>query len=193
MSGKATIKHFKTMLAEAQLPEKVVQICLRGDLAADFEQLENDLSDAQKVAEQVNSLSGGETAAQIAEQMEALRIEMQEHTYPFRCRALPKRAFRALVADHPPRSVAGTGDEVKVHDDDRGFGVNVTTFFDALIRACVVDPELDAADWKLLLDEKLTDNQFDTLAVTCWYVNRSDVDIPFSYAASKITRSSAAA
>lgn len=191
MSGKSTLKNFKTLLADARLPEKTVQICLRGDLAADFEQAEKDLSDAEN--QRVDSLDGGADVAAIAERIEGLRRQMLEHTYPFRVRALPQREFRAMRADHPPRQVPGGDGEPAVHEDDSGFGVNMITFFDALIRKCVVDPELGDDEWDVLLGEKLTSNQYDTLALAAWFVNVRDVDIPFSYAASKINRSSAAA
>lgn len=188
MSGKSTLKNFKTMLAEAKLPEKTIQVCLRGDLAGEFEQLKQLLSDAQN--DRADALDAGADVAELAGQLEALRQEMLTHTYPFKVRALPQREFRALRTEHPPRMVDAAGD-VKVHDDDSGFGVNMVTFFDTLVRRCVVDPVLDDAEWDDLLGEKLTSSQYDALALAAWFVNVRDVDIPFSYAASKIIRSSA--
>lgn len=182
MSGKSTMKNFKEMLGQAQRPERSVEICLRGDLVAEFEQVERELKALQRQV--TDSLDGG-GAGDLIERLEALRGEMKEHSYPFRFRALPRPEFRALVRAHGPRKDPETGE---VMEADRYIGVNTETFFDELIRRGVVDPEMDDADWKLLLDEKITDKQFDELADAAWAVNRNDVDIPFSHVASLMKR-----
>ncbi|KPC64591.1 hypothetical protein, partial [Streptomyces chattanoogensis] len=96
-------------------------------------------------------------------------------------------------------------------EQDKYLGVNVTTFFDALIRASAVG--LDDDDWRVLLGDseaerarltaegredeieegKLTDRQYDRLADAAWGLNREDLDIPFSPDASRILRVSAPA
>jgi hypothetical protein len=179
VSGNGTMRSFKAMLAEAKLPERTVQICLRGDLVADHEAAERELEQAQR--NPANSLAGS-GAAEIAERIEALELEMREHTYDFRLRALPRHTFRALQVGHPPRD----GEK-----QDAGFGVNAETFFPALIRATVVDPELDDAEWTDLLDTRLTDYQFQELALGAWMLNAREVDIPFSRAASRLKRATA--
>jgi hypothetical protein len=63
------------------------------------------------------------------------------------------------------------------------------TLFPALVRASTVDPQLDDAEWAELLDEKLTDRQFSDLTDAAWFLNRGEVDIPFSRAASQANRS----
>ena len=176
---------FKTMLAEAKLPERTVPICLRGDLVADFEAAERELQAAQSGPD-TSSLEGS-AALVVVERMEALQTQMREHTYLFRVRALPRPKFKQLVADHGPRKDPETGD---VDERDKYVGVNVDEFFPLLIRACVVDPVLDEDTWAELLDEKLTDKQFDALQNAAWFINRNDVDVPFSLAASRIRRSS---
>lgn len=190
MSGNATLKNFKAMMAEAKLPEATVEICLRGDLVADFEELDRQLTEAEETREKSNSLDGGSVSAEIAEKMEVLRIDMREYTYPFRVRALPKREFRALVNEHPPRSTKNDGGETEINQVDALFNVNVDSFFDAMVKRSIVDPELTPSEYSDLVDEKLTDNQFESLALRCWRLNKNDVDIPFSSAASKISRNS---
>ena len=176
MSGKGTMRNFKAMLAEAKLPERTVQICLRGDLVADHEAAERELEQAQRST--ATSLAGNGAAA-IAARIEALEAEMLEHTYDFRLRAMTRHAFRDLQVLHPPR------DGVKL---DTAYGVDTDAFFPALIRATVVDPELDEDGWVDLLDARLTGYQFNDLAVTAWQLNAREVDIPFSRAASKARR-----
>jgi hypothetical protein len=66
MSGKSTMKNFKDLLGQAQLPEKTVEICLRGDLVAEFEETERALEQAEEDREKANSLDGGSTVAELA-------------------------------------------------------------------------------------------------------------------------------
>jgi uncharacterized NAD(P)/FAD-binding protein YdhS len=191
MSGKSTAKSFADILGTAKLPERSVEVCLRGDLQADLEVLERQLEEATEQQDAVNSLDAGAEIAEISEKIQDLRTEMKDHTYPFRVRALSRRAYRALVAAHPPRKVTDAEGNEKVDDTD-SLGFNVETFFDALLRLALVDPEVDDATWSSLMD-RLTDRQFEELAGAAWLLNRQEVDIPFSRAASRNSRSSAPA
>lgn len=168
---------FKTLLAAAKLPERTVPVCLRADLAAEHERLDRELQ--ALLRNPPNSL-GGDGRGELKDRIRALEDEMAAAVYEFRLRALPSADFRALVRDHPPRKDDDTG-EVDSRDVD--FGWNVETFFPALGRACIVDPELDDETWTAL-EEKLTDRQFDDLVKAAWRLNRGDVDVPFSRAAS---------
>jgi hypothetical protein len=180
MSGKGTLKSFKAMLAEAKLPEHVEPTCLRGDLKAEHERLEAELELLEKKA--VDSLAGnggGELAAQI----EALEEQMRENTYPVRLRALSRPAFRAFLADFPPRLDA----EGKVTGLDANFGFNTDDGFEHLLRLSIVDPELTDDEYADFIP-KLTDSQFETLVLAALRLNRGDVDVPFSRAASRLNR-----
>jgi hypothetical protein len=96
-----------------------------------------------------------------------------------------------LVAAHPPRK----GEDGNVLPNDLGEDVDMSTFPEALIRASVFDPALDAAQWDLLINgipatpddpEKpalLSDAQFELLFNTALAASRRHVDIPFSSAA----------
>jgi len=175
------MKNFKSMLAEAKLPERTVAICLRGDLAADHAAAERELEAAQK--RPADSLEGNGVGA-IVEHIEALEAQMREHTYDFRLRALPKPEFRALVAAYPPRR----GEDGEIVDQDRYIMANFDELLPALVRACTVDPSPEEIDWDDL-DSKLTDRQQGDLADAAWFVNRGEVDVPFSRAASLAKRS----
>lgn len=177
------ISDFKARLKAAKLPERTVPICLRGDLAAQFDELERQLAESLRTP--AASLAG-DGSGEIAERMEELRRQMLDDTTPFRLRAMPKPRWRQFVGEHPPRK----GDDGEVDERDRIIGVNVDSFYTALIRASVVDPDLDDEDWDALLgdDGVLTSRQFDDLADAAWGLNRREVDIPFSPAASRMTR-----
>lgn len=173
---------FAALLASAKLPERTVDICLRADLVADFEALDRQLA---VLAEKPNPKMGDDGRFALRQQIEALEAEMKAATYPFRLRALSKPAWHALVAKHPPRR----DDQGNIDERDRNLRVNVETFFDAIARACVVDPLLSDDDWELML-ASLTDRQFDLLASVAWGLNREDVDIPFSRGVSLMNRTS---
>lgn len=182
VSGKATMKNFKAMMAEAKLPERTVDLCLRGDLVADFQALEAEL-DAARIAAG-DSLDSG--TGEIVERMEAIQAEMRENTYPVRLRAMRGPDFRALLAQHPARR----NEDGEISPDERSFGFNVDTFFEPLLRACLIDPEIVSKDdWEQFVGG-ITDYQFNELAITCLTLNRGKVDIPFSLAASMMKSSS---
>lgn len=180
------MSNFKQKLKAARLPERSEPVCLRGDLVADFEAAERELKRAQE--SKADSLE--DDSGPIVDRIEALRAEMLEHTEDFRIRALPKPAFRALVAAHPPRRKAtDDGSEGELDPADVQIGVNRETFFEALLRASVVSPQMDDDDW-LALFEVLTDRQFGDLTDAAWFLNRGEIDVPFSRAASLARRSS---
>lgn len=170
---------FDALLDEAALAESIVPICLRGDLVAEHEALDRQL--AQLLEQPVTKL-GGDGRGELQQQIRALEEQMTAATVTFRFRALVRADWHAFVAEHPPRP------------DDEGDarrGINRGTFFEALVRRCLVEPVVSAEQWARL-DQVLTDRQFDQLADAAWAINRRDVDVPFSEAASRLSRSSGA-
>ena len=166
---------FDALIKGARLPEDEVPLCLRGDLVRRYEALERDLQDAQ-TGDEATSIVAGAQAVQIAEEMEALRAEMLEHTHPFAFRALPKAAYRDLLADHRPRD----GD-----NEDQLMGANLATFPAALIAACAIDPPMTEGQVAELY-EVLSDGQAMRLFSCVLGLNRGDVDVPKSVLASEV-------
>lgn len=178
----------KDKIRRATLAEATVSLCLNGALVAEFEQHERELQAAKRNAS--DTLDGNAAVVEIAERMEALRERMTEDTEVFRLRALPRNRWRELVDQHQPRR----GEDGALDKRDAAIGVDVSTMFPALVRASVVSPVLDAEDWSALLGDEstdgvLTDAQFDALSGAAWRLNRSEVDIPFSFTASRILSS----
>lgn len=165
--------------AEAKLPERTVLVCLRLDLVARMEQLDRELVAAKRRGDD-DSLASGSRQRELSEQLEALTAEMNDKSVRFTLRALGRRPYRKLRDKHPPR---------EDNDADRIAGFNQDTFHEALLRASVVDPDLDDAQWRRFLDEMITQGQYETLYLTAMSLNHRDVDVPFSPTASKILRS----
>jgi hypothetical protein len=84
-------------------------VCLRGDLAGEYDALEKALAQLPPN----NKLGGDPERQRIAAEMDRLRAEMQAGTVPFVLRALGDAAFQELVDAHPPRR---DGDDVNVAD-----------------------------------------------------------------------------
>lgn len=160
-------------------------VCLDPDLVGEYEQLLERRSEANEVAR--GSLAGGsvvEFDAEIADLLE----QMQAATITLVLQALPRPKFRALVDEHPPRMDDGG----KLAHAEDAIGVNVATFFDALIRVSVAAPVLDDETLTLLIDERLTDRQWQDLTDAAWNLNRTSVNVPFSPAVSPSRRNSSA-
>lgn len=170
----------KALIASARLPERSVAICFAPDLTAAMQDLERQLEEADARQKASGSLAGGERV-ELAQQMEDVRERMKSNTVDFRLRALPRRRWTALVAAHPPR---------EGNERDTMLGLNEETFFEAMVRECVVTPTLDDEDWTTLLDDALSDAQWGVLVNAAWAVNARDVDVPFSRAASRILQTS---
>ncbi len=171
----------KDLIKEAKLPERSVMICMDTGLTADKEVLERKLADLDRTALH-NSLAGDPRIV-VAAEIRELEERMLEHSIEFRIRALPRLRFSKLITEHPPREgVSG----------DQALGYNEETLFSALVKTCTVSPELDEEDWDRLIGVEgvLSSAQFDTLSAAAWTVNRRDVDVPFSPAASRHLRTS---
>lgn len=195
------MRTFKDKLAVARLAERSISVCLRGDLAADFDAAERELKQAQ---ESPADSKEGPGVGSVIDRIDALREEMLEHTEEFRLRALPDATFHAFKAAHPPRR----DDDGTLNATDAQLGFNVETFFDALLKVSVASPDMgvdvDAyletlragghpvlpdGDWPELM-KVLTNKQYSDLTDLAWFLNRGEISIPFSQAASLAKRNS---
>lgn len=158
---------FADIKAAAKLPEKSVEVCLRGDLQAEYEGLERDLKRAK--AASVGTLAGSnEDAKAIEELMAGLREQMRESTYVFTLRALPKKKWSDLHAQHGPRD-EDRSNRLDYHGDD---------FPLAAVQACCIDPVMSVKEVEELCDEVLTQGQWDSLFIAAFLLNKGDVEVP---------------
>lgn len=157
------------------LPEDEVPICMRSDLQRQFEQLSRAL-EAARQAPASDSFAGGASGAEarrIAEQLEALRQEMQSHVRVFVLKAIPRKEWRDLLRDHPPRPQDLPADH------------NVESFPIAALVACSVKPKLTEEKAGRLVDV-ITQGQWGAIWSTIIDLNGDDGAVPFSVAASAI-------
>jgi hypothetical protein len=172
------VSDLSALLDTAALPERTVEICLRGDLVSKVEDLERQLRDAQT---SLTTLADAGRAQLLATEIESVREQMRAASVVFRLRGLNRQDWRAILAAHPPR---------EDDRDDNILGYNQDTFFPALIRACLIEPDVDDETWARL-EPVLSSKQFDDLADAALGTSRRTVDVPFSFAASATLRHSA--
>lgn len=172
----------KDRLQAAKLPERTVDICLRGDLQAEWEDLHRQLADAEAAAARDKRLNSVGDVQAIGDKITAVQDQMRADTIVFRMRALSRKVWAELIKKHPPR---------QGNDDDQQLGYNVDTFMVALIKASTYVPDdLDDETWADLLDERITEWQFAQLQNTALALNVRKVDVPNSYAVSRLTQPS---
>lgn len=100
-----------------------------------------------------------------------------------RVQALPRKQWKALVAEHPPRKAGDSGvTDAQVASDSMS-GVNDETFKDALVPLSIVEPDLSEADL-----DRLADIDFDRLYVTAFGLNRGVVADPKASLVSRLTQ-----
>lgn len=176
----------KDKLAKATLPTKDVPVCLSTDLQQRYEALHERLAEAYAKEKGDKRLNPAGESKRIAAQVEALQEEMREYVITFRVRSLGRR-WQQLMDKHPPR---------EGNNEDVYLGYNPVTFADAAVRACVAEPDdLDDEDWADLLgdderDGKLTAGQYHDLWQAVLDTNIRKVNVPNSFAASRILRAS---
>ncbi len=175
------------LIQSAKRPERTVELCLRGDLTAEYEELERQLVDAR--SNDSRAFTGGEARA-VAAKMDALREQMRTSTVVFRLRSLERMRPLSLLAEHQPRDG---------NDNDKRLGYNTETYYPAMIRECCYAVErageelgadqLSDEDWSALFDA-LSHKQFDRLFSAAWVLNDDDVSVPSSALASLISQAS---
>jgi hypothetical protein len=153
-----------------ELPEHTVQVCLKGSLVAEYEQLDQRLQTADRDA---SSLSAPAEAVQIAWRMQELREQMLAASRTFRFRGLAGAAYSQLLESHK-------NDKGELSED---------TWPPALIVASCVDPVMTQEKAQALRG-KVTDRQWQDLYDAALAVNRQSVSVPFSNLASAVLRTS---
>ncbi len=166
-----------------KLDEDWTEICLRPDLVAEAEELDDKLTAAQvKPGPRRNSDGTTAEARRIAKEFEAVSKQIAESAVRFTFRGLPKDEFRALCDQHPPRR----GDQ-----GDAFVGYDRNSLGDALVKASVIEPIFDETSWAALL-EVVTIGEWNEMRRRAEKVNGSVVtEAPKSLLASRILSSRA--
>jgi len=166
----------EAILAEAELPTGSVDLCLKGSLVVEYELLEARLSGTPSPT----SLADASPTVAIAEEMDALRERMLAYEVRFTLQAMPAREGSDFRATAPNRTDIS---------DEKAFVDAYHAWACELLARTVTEPKLTAEQADQLA-AKLSDNQWQRLTIASWQVNYGQQGIPFSAAASALTRSS---
>lgn len=165
------------ILGKAKLPESSVTLCLAADLQGRWEELDEQLGAASA---EVLSLGEVSPARKIALQMNELRAQMEASQETFRLRALSAKAWRKILDQQPEE---GTTDELKASYDDR-----FHAWVCKVVAVSCYDPgmSIEQADE---LSQYVSGGQWKQLTDAAWELNGGRRNVPFSSAASALTRS----
>ena len=94
-------------------------------------------------------------------------------------RAIGRKAFAELLAEHPPRETKGENGTV-THEDDELYEVDMRTFPDALLTyrsegvQCITEPEFGSkAELQAFLDNDLSYGDYERLFATAFGINKA--------------------
>lgn len=142
-----------------------------------------------RVGDDVSSTEDEDEALPEEAAYDAAVEEAAERAVVVRIRAIGRRRFRDLMAEHPPRKVMvkrGEGDEEReveeAHPDDASFDVNTETFGPALLGfvdpddeeiRTIAEPEFSRKALAAFIDDEISEGDFESMWVGAYYLNRS--------------------
>ncbi|GIH70346.1 hypothetical protein [Sphaerimonospora thailandensis] len=162
------------VIANARPATKTVPLCLAGDLQAEWEDLDRQRRELLAKPREDSLASDGGELREVEELMDAIREQMAEKVVPFKIQGLPKRPWKALADQHPPREA----------DRENGLDYHADTFPLAALVACCIDPKMTPEQAERLVDEALTQGQWDELWMAIISVNKLKVNVPKSVSGS---------
>lgn len=164
---------FDEILAGARLPETSVSLCLRGDLDAQWRELERRLQSASR---DVASLGQRSEASILAEQIRALEADMAANEVTFRMRADTAKKWSDFIDTKPTR---------QKDDTDADWSGRWFAWMCQLISRACIEPEL-TSDQVAQLCDVVSAAQWDNLGNAAWNLNARTAPVPFSLAASAL-------
>lgn len=181
MSGAAKglqLMDIESIIDETEPAETGCIICVKGNLRSQHDQLAAQLDALPDV---VTNLAGNSSARLLAEQMADLEEQMRAYNRTFVLRAVtPRRKWRNLMVKRPVKTPGM---------DDEQYADVYHPWLCEIVARSAVDPAMTAQQVERLAD-KLSDGDWQKLANAAWRVNDDSRDIPFSAAASVLSRSS---
>lgn len=173
-------------MSELFKPRTAVVTIYQGDYLDRIVDLER-RADAARDAEDGLPLTNGESPKylQLASEHDALVAEAEESAVRVRVKALPRHEWTAMIAKHPPRTVAKDKITKQEEARDAMVGVNESTFMEELVPASVIEPDLSADDLA-----QLSFGHFNNLYLTAFALNRTVGSDPKADLVSRMTKPS---
>lgn len=162
--------NIEDILKQAKPRQRIVKVCVRGDLASEVERLTDELANVSKEWEP-SSIAEEHPGRRIAAELHKAQTAAKAAEEPFTLRYIGDRAYHDLLAAHP------SDDERELFDD--------RTFPKALIVAACVDPQMTAEQAEALF-EVINIGEQKKLFDAAWEVHNATDVSPFSLAASAL-------
>lgn len=175
------------MAISVKRAEGYVDFCEDLSLRAEWEEACDELDQARK---RVGTGRMADGALAEAQAVRAIEEAMQASIVRIKMRALGRKRYQELGAEHPAR---------EENEQDAAYGVNVSTFFDAVAKESIYaavekgsgkvrdfDPK---SEWEQLADE-MTDGQYGEFVQKLLELNRGVTKPDFSRAASVLIQTS---
>ena len=163
------------VLKKAKPPEATVELCLEADLAAEHDELNRQLVEAQQEeSRSVRKMGDVPKSRELAERITGLEERMRASQVVFRMRGISAYRYQELRDAHPGR-------------EGKNEAWNPVSFPTALIAACCVDPAMNEDEAHQLI-EALGTGQTDKLFTAALQVTQGPGAVPFSLAASATLR-----
>lgn len=168
-------------------PTTSVPLVTNLELLDEYDRATEALERLQKNA-RPDRMTGDPELRAAGEAVRALEDKMHESTAMVKLRALKRTRWAELEEQHPAR---------EDNDLDKQYGVNVDSFFDAVLPECIVEVSMKgskkkidfdpATDWAEL-SEDMSDGQYARFITAALALNRGAAEVPFSRVASVVTR-----
>lgn len=151
------------------------RICLDGQILAEIDEANRDLVQARLDDEALNRLP---VAPEVARRVVELTKLAHESEIEFVFTSIGSKAWRDLVAKHPPTDVMRR----------QGADFNTETFPIAAMAAACVEPAGATVEKFTRLAETISQGQWNQLWAACHAANAGPADVPLSAAAYAIAR-----
>lgn len=169
-----TPKTVKDLIKGASRQRRKTRINLAGNLMVELEQLEDELlqleiaEDTKPDSAKTKRLTDKSPLLLKAQEIEAKRVEMADYWLDLVVEQKPFVEWRQWKATHPARDGEPFDDSLGVN-----FDILVTEF----TPTCVVEPDLDADDWKGIFD-KAAPGDLRDLGALVFRVHEARMDVP---------------
>lgn len=164
-------------------PRTTSVVIYQGDDLEHLAELKRKADQAERLARSTAARAGDDRPAQAEKDAyDEFTVEAAERALVVELRAIGRKRFRNLMAQHPARMVA-SADGQSVHDEDEPFGVNVETFPEALLTfvdenvpdtRTISEPRFSSKSEALsFLDDDVADGDYEKLWVSAYQINRA--------------------
>lgn len=168
-------------------PRTAVVTIWAGDDLDQIRHLERLAEAAKEAADESGPRLNHETPEylDLAKQHDELVKAAEGRAVHVRLQALPRKQWKALIAEHPPRKAGDSGVSDTQARSDALTGANDDSLKEPLVVASIVEPDLTPDDL-----DSLSDIDFDRLYIAAFSLNRGTVADPKASLVSRLTPTS---